>query len=325
MDESTQKETQSEKGPGWEQGILRDLAMATLKEQRAARRWGIFFKLLFFAYFLFGLMIWAALSQGDLKLGGKNFTALVDLNGVIKADSPASADKVVRGLRDAFKHKGTKGVVLRINSPGGSPVQARYIYDEIIRLRKKYPQIPLYAVIADLGASGGYYVAAAADRIYADKGSLVGSIGVLMNGFGFVEALQKLGVERRLLTAGENKGMLDPFSPLKEEEKTHAQGVLGKLHGQFIEAVKQGRGGRLKQDGKIFSGMFWSGEEARALGLIDGFGSAGFVAREVVGAEEMVNFSRKDDLFERLAERVGAGSARILMNTLSNLGGIGGM
>ncbi|OGT88622.1 MAG: peptidase S49 [Gammaproteobacteria bacterium RIFOXYA12_FULL_61_12] len=315
MDDSNQKE----KGPAWEQGLLRDLALAALKEQRAARRWGIFFKLLFFVYLFIAFAVWSALSSGDLRMTADNFTAVVDLNGVIKADSPAGADKVVTGLREAFKHKGTRGVILRINSPGGSPVQSRYIYDEIRRLRKKYPQILLYAVIADMGASGGYYVAAAADNIYADQGSLVGSIGVLMNGFGFVEAIQKLGVERRLLTAGENKGMLDPFSPLKEEEKVHAQGVLGKLHGQFIEAVKQGRGERLKQDPKIFSGMFWSGEEAKELGLIDGFGSAGFVAREVIGAEEMINFSRKDDLFERLAERVGAGSARALTDSLTTL------
>jgi len=246
-----------EEEPGWERKLLRDLAQASLKEQRAARRWGIFFKLLFFLYLLFALMAWIAISHKKLALaGGKPFTAVVELNGVIKADSAASADKVVSGLRDAFKNPGTKGVVLRINSPGGSPVQARTIHDEILRLRKKHPKIPLYAVITDICASGGYYVAVAADKIYADPASIVGSIGVLINGFGFVEAMKKLGIERRLLTAGVNKGILDPFSPLPEGQRRHLQRTLERLHRQFIATVRQGRAGRLKEDDTLFSGLF---------------------------------------------------------------------
>lgn len=315
-----QPSDQPESNLEWERQVLRDLAQAALKEQRAARRWGIFFKLIFFLYFFIALLIWAALSGDDVRLTGESVTAVVDLNGIIKADSPASADKIVTGLRDAFEHKGTKGVVLRINSPGGSPVQSRYIYDEMRRLRQKYPNIPLYAVIADIGASGGYYVAAAADKIYADRSSLVGSIGVLINGFGFVDAIQKLGVERRLMTAGDNKGMLDPFLPQKEEEKAHIQTVLDQLHQQFIEAVQKGRGERLKSDPKLFSGMFWNGEGAKALGLVDDFGGVSYVAREVIGAEKTVDFTRKQDLFQRLAERVGAGAASGLANWATELG-----
>ena len=306
----------------WQRKVLEDLVNASLKEQRAARRWGVFFKLLLFLYLFIGLAIWAALTTDDFALTSEKHTALVDLKGVIASDSNAAADNLVKGLRDAFKHKGTKGVILRINSPGGSPVQSAYIYDEIQRLRKKYPKIPLYAVIADICASGGYYVASAADKIYANESSIVGSIGVLMNGFGFVKTMETLGVERRLLTAGDHKAIMDPFSPLKEEERQHVQLILDKLHNQFIGAVKKGRGKRLKEDEKLFSGLFWSGLEGKELGLIDAFGSAGYVAREVIGEEEIVDFTRKEDLLERFAERLGESAAQMLMQWSGGFGAL---
>jgi protease-4 len=297
----------------WQRGLLEKLASASLKEQRAARRWGVFFKLLIFGYFAFGLIIWLAIYAEDAHLTSEKHTAVVELKGTIAPEGEASADKVIKGLREAFKHKGTKGVVLRLNSPGGSPVQSAYIYDEIKRLRTKYPKIPLYAVVSDLCASGCYFVASAADKIYANESSVLGSIGVLMNGFGFVDAMDKLGVERRLLTAGEHKGLLDAFSPLKEGEKAHVQTILDQLHHAFIAKVKAGRGKQLKDDDRLFSGLIWGGTAAKDLGLIDEFGSTSFVARDVIGAEETVNFTQKRDVFERFAERLGAGAAKALV------------
>ncbi|MBF0254853.1 MAG: S49 family peptidase [Gammaproteobacteria bacterium] len=304
----------------WHRRVLEDLANASIKEQRAARRWGIFFKILFALYLIVGLLAWVGLSQQDLSLSSDSHTAVVELNGVISHESASSADKVVKGLRDAFKHKGTKAVVVRINSPGGSPVQSAYIHDEMLRLRKKYPKIPLYAVVSDICASGGYYVASAAEKIYANESSLVGSIGVLMNGFGFVDAMKELGIERRLLTAGEHKGLMDPFSPLKETDKAHVQSLLDGLHTQFIKAVKAGRGDRLKADERIFSGLYWSGLEAKELGLVDEFGSTSSVAREVVGEEETLNFTRKEDLLERFAKRMGAGMSEALLQAAGGFG-----
>jgi protease-4 len=302
-----------ETDPQWERKVITDLAQAALKEQRATRRWGIFFKLLLFIYLFLAFALWVAVMDGDLAVSSDKHTAVIELKGVISDDSAASADKIVSALRKAFEHKGTQGVILRINSPGGSPVQSAYIHDEILRLRKKYPKIPVYAVIADICASGGYYVAVAADKIYADKSSLVGSVGVLMNGFGFVEAMEKIGVERRLLTAGEHKGVLDPFSPIDETEKLHVQGILDHLHQNFIKVVKEGRGERLKGDDKqLFSGLFWSGIEGKKLGLVDDFGSASSVARDVIGVKEMVNFTPKDDLLERFANSVGVGAVKSL-------------
>lgn len=297
----------------WQRNLLEKLASASLKEQRAARRWGIFFKFLIFGYFAFGLIIWLAIYAEDAHLTSEKHTAVVELKGTIAPEGEASADKVIKGLREAFKHKGTKGVVLRLNSPGGSPVQSAYIYDEIKRLRTKYPKTPLYAVVSDLCASGCYFVAAAADKIYVNESSVVGSIGVLMNGFGFVDTMDKLGVERRLLTAGEHKGLLDAFSPLKEGDRTHVQGILDQLHQEFIGKVKAGRGKRLKDDQRLFSGLIWGGAEAKTLGLVDEFGSTSSVARDVIGAEETVNFTQKRDVFERFAERLGAGAAKALV------------
>ncbi len=244
----------------------------------------------------------------------KGHTALVEIKGVIADDSEAGADNVISGLRSAFEDEETKGIILRINSPGGSAVQSGYIYDEIGRLKEKYEDIPVYAVVTDMCASGGYYVAVAADKIYVDKASIVGSIGVLMGGFGFEKGMEKLGIERRLLTAGEHKAILDPFSPLKEDERLHIEGLLDQVHQQFIAAVKEGRGDRLKVNEKIFSGLFWSGEESIKLGLADELGSSSYVAREVIKAETIVDFTPAEDLVERFAKRIGAGAASFLTN-----------
>jgi len=290
-------------------------------EQRKARRWGVFFKTLTFGYlFVILFMMSEGLSHDKLS-DVEKYTALVDLSGVIAAGEEASADFLVSGLRSAFKADGTQAVVLRINSPGGSPVQSGYVYDEIKRLRGLYPDIPLYAVISDIGASGAYYIAAAADRIYADKASLVGSIGVVASGFGFVDTMEKLGVERRLYTSGAHKAFLDPFSKEKAEEVELWEAVLDKTHQQFIDKVKEGRGDRLIIDENTFSGLVWNGEQALGKGLIDGLGSAGFVAREIVGAEEIVDFTPKPDPFERLTETLGiaAGSAIGKMLTMGGM------
>ncbi|MCG6868013.1 MAG: S49 family peptidase [Gammaproteobacteria bacterium] len=289
----------------WERRMLRDIAIAGIQEQRRARRWGIFFKMLTFAYLTALLyLIW----QGDYVdsvVKGKH-TALVELKGVIAPGQEAGADNVVKGLRDAFENDDAQAVILRINSPGGSPVQAGYINDEMRRLREKYPDKPLYAVIADIAASGGYYVAVAADEIYADKASLIGSIGVRMDGFGFVGAMDKVGVERRLFVAGDHKALLDPFLPLDELEAGHIRKLLDDIHDQFIEVVKQGRGDSLAGGEELFSGLIWTGDESVSLGLVDALGSAGYVAREVVGEEEIVDYTRKRDWLTRLSDRVGA-------------------
>ncbi|HHQ41736.1 MAG TPA: S49 family peptidase [Chromatiales bacterium] len=292
--------------------MLERIALEGLREQRRARRWSVFFRLAFLAYLVALLGVLIAGREAAAPLPGGRYTALVELKGEIAADGPASADSIVRGLRAAFEHERTAGVILRINSPGGSPVQAGQIYDEIRRLREAHPDVPLYAVVTDIAASGAYYVAAAADEIYADKASLVGSIGVLMDGFGFTEAMRKLGIERRLLTAGERKGFLDPFSPARPEDIAHMKRLLEQVHRQFIRAVREGRGDRLKDDPRIFSGLIWTGEEAVRLGLVDGLGSAGYVAREVIGAERIVDFTPKEDFLERLTERLGAAVARAL-------------
>jgi protease-4 len=311
--------------PDWERALINRLAAEHLREQRRSKRWGVIFKLLI-VFYLIGLLA-AGLSQGlwkELEAAGEH-TALVDVKGVIAPEADASADLVVSGLRDAFDASQVKGVILRINSPGGSPVQAGYINDEIHRLKQKYKEdkgkeMPVYAVAADLCASGGYYVAVAADEIYADKASLVGSIGVRLDAFGLEQAMKELGIERRLLTAGENKGILDPFSPLPDGQREFIQSLLDELHGQFIEAVKQGRGDRLKGGEELFSGLFWSGEQALALGLVDGLGSAGYVARELIKAETIVEYTKERDLFAGLARRLGAGVAGGFLEVMAALG-----
>ncbi|MDR2166036.1 MAG: S49 family peptidase [Zoogloeaceae bacterium] len=290
----------------WERETLEKLVFSTLNEQRARRRWGIFFRLVGFAYLLIVLAAVMGWTGGARKAGAGKHTAVINVSGAIAADGEVSADKIMASLRSAFEHENTVGVVLRINSPGGSPVQSGIIHDEMRRLRAKYPDIPLYAVVEDLCASGGYYIAAGADRIYVDKASLVGSIGVLMNGFGFTGTMEKLGVERRLLTAGENKGFLDPFSPMQPAQRTHVETMLAELHRQFISVVKKGRGDRLKETPETFSGLIWSGEQSVKMGLADGLGSVDSVARDIVKAEKLVDFSVKENLPERIAKRFGA-------------------
>ena len=295
----------------WERNVIRKLAESSLREQKRARRWGIFFKLLTFVYITTLLVLYT--DPEFSKTSITKHTALIDMNGVIADEEKASADNIVTALRDAFKDKNTAGVILRINSPGGSPVQSGYIYDEIKRLRKIYPDIPLYAVISDMCASGGYYVAAAADKIYADKASIVGSIGVRMDNFGFVDAMKKLGIERRTLTAGDNKALFDPFAPVDETAKLHLQTLLDDIHQQFITAVTTGRGDKLKTDTEgLFSGLIWTGEQAMTIGLVDELASASYVAREVIGQEDVIDYTLQDDLLERLAGRLGASMAQML-------------
>jgi protease-4 len=291
-------------GENWERAALEKIAVAAIQEQRRARHWGIFFKLLLFIYLFALLFIWLGWT-GKKETSASKHTAMVEIRGVIGPESAASADNVVSGLQDAFKDKRTQGVILRINSPGGSPVQAGYINDEVRRLRAKYPNIPLYAVVQDLCASGGYYVAVSADKIYVDKASLVGSIGVIIGGFGFVGTLEKLGIERRAYTAGENKDFLDPFQPEKPEDKEHAKKMLGEIHQQFINVVRQGRGKRLKESPEIFSGLVWTGERSVELGLADALGSLEYVAREVIKAEKVVDYTPDDNVFETLSKRLG--------------------
>ena len=305
-------------GPQWERAVLEKVALSAIQEQRSARRWGVFFKSAFLLYLVVLLFIGMGWVGKHDALPGKH-TALVEINGIISSNSQASADKIVSGLQAAFKDKNTQGVVIRINSPGGSPVQAGYINDEIRRLRAKYPTIPLYAVVEDICASGGYYIAAAADRIYVDKASIIGSIGVLMDGFGFTGTMEKLGVERRLLAAGENKGFLDPFSPIQDQQKAHAETMLGDIHQQFIAVVRQGRGKRLKETPDMFSGLLWVGQKSIDLGLADALGSLDSVARDVIKAENIVDFTQQENIAERFARRFGAASAETLMR-LSGFG-----
>lgn len=311
--------------PDWERALINRMALEHLQQQRRSKRWGVVFKLLILLY-LIGILA-AGLSSDlweEIAAAGDH-TALVEVKGVISSETQASADRVIQGLRDAFEADHVKGVIVRINSPGGSPVQSGYINDEIRRLKEKYKkdhgaEMPVYAVASDLCASGGYYVAVGADQIYADKASLVGSIGVRLDGFGLEQAMKDLGIERRLLTAGKNKGILDPFSPMPDAQREFIQGVLDDLHRQFIEAVKQGRGDRLKGGPELYSGLFWSGEQALALGLVDGLGSSSYVARDLIKAETVVDYTKKRDLFEGLAERFGTGVVGGLLEVMGSLG-----
>ncbi len=297
--------------PDWERALLEKIALKGLDEQRRTRQWSALFKLLWFGFLFLvfaALMGWLGGTGGDKVSIGKH-TALIDLKGVIGVESKASADKMITALNQAFKDKNTQGVVLRINSPGGSPVQSGYINDEMRRLRAKYPDIPLHVVVQDLCASGGYYVAVAADKIFVDKASLVGSIGVIMGGFGFTGAMDKLGVERRTYTAGDNKDFLDPFAPENPVHREHAKKMLGEIHEQFVKVVRQGRGKRLKESPEIFSGLVWTGEKSVELGLADGFGSLDSVARDVVKAERVVDFTPDENYFETLSKRLGTSVA----------------
>jgi len=319
--ESNNQQTNGKGGSdNWERDLVHELALESLKEKRRARRWGILFKLLTFVYLIGLLVLLVPEEFQETAIRDVEHTALVEVKGVIADEEEASAENIIKGLRDAYKNDSTKGVVLRINTPGGSPVQAGYINDEIRRLKKKHPKIPVYAVVTDICASGGYYIAAAADKIYVDKASIVGSIGVLMNGFGFVDGMQKLGIERRLMTAGEHKGLMDPFSPLQEFDRNHISGLLEKIHQQFIDVVKKGRGDRLKDDAHLFSGLFWTGEESVELGLADGIGNSSYVARELIGAEEIVDFTPAEDMLERFAKRMGAGATAAISGAIGIVG-----
>jgi len=287
-----------------ERGSLERLLLAHLVEQRKTRRWSLVFKSLGFIW-LFAIVFLLIFRDDGTFASVRPHTALIDVNGEIGGDHGVTADALIAALNAAFEDKHTQAVVLRINSPGGSPVHAGQVNDEIHRLRGKYAKIPVYAVVDDICASGGYYIAAAADKIFVDKASLVGSIGVLMDGFGFTEGMKKLGVERRLLAAGDNKGFLDPFSPLEPRQESHARTMLTEVHQQFIKVVRQGRGKRLKETPEIFSGLVWSGARSIELGLADALGSLDYVAREVVKAEDIVDYSPQESLADRLARRIG--------------------
>src|SRR5471030_541995 len=303
--------------PDWERAVLEKVALQAVQEQRRARQWSALFKLLWllFAFLVLSAWLgWIGRPDKDAIAGGVGrHTALVDLEGVIAPDTKASADKIIKGLNRAFKDTNTQGVVLRINSPGGSPVQAGYINDEIRRLRAKYPNTPLYAVVQDLCASGGYYVAVAADKIFVDKASLVGSIGVIISSFGFAGAMEKLGVERRAYTSGENKDFLDPFLPENPAHRAQAEKMLGEIHQQFISVVRQGRGKRLKESPEMFSGLMWTGSQSIELGLADDYGTVDSVARDVIKAEKILDYSVKENIAERFAKRLGADMAQSLV------------
>ena len=301
----------------WERDALRQVALEAIAEQRRARRWGIFFKLVILAYV--SILLLVALFGGALGGGGAagRHTAMVSIEGVIEENSAASAENIVGGLRAAFEAENVVGVLLKINSPGGSPVQAGIVNDEIRRLRQLHPEIPIYAVVTDIAASGAYYIAAAADRIYVDKASMVGSIGVLMNSFGFTGTMEKLGIERRLYTAGQSKGFLDPFSPEQQRDVAHVNRLLEEIHRQFIDVVRQGRGDRLTAGDEVFSGLIWTGEQSVQMGLADELRNLYSVAREVVGAEKVLDYTPSQDVFSRFAEQFGASVARNLAPIVS--------
>ncbi|MFO1371797.1 MAG: S49 family peptidase [Candidatus Competibacteraceae bacterium] len=300
----------------WAREVLSKLAFAAVTEQRRTRRWGIFFKLLFFAYLVVLLALAWPGHLVETATSSKRHTALVRISGLISSSTEANAKHVVEGLRKAFKDKNTAGVVVEINSPGGSPVQAGEIYDEIQRLRQQYPKIPVYAVANDVCASGGYYVAAAAQKIYANKASIIGSIGVRTDSFGFTDALAKLGIERRAYTAGANKDFLDPFLPAKPEDVRHLQGMLDAIHQQFIAAVKQGRGERLKDNPQVFSGLMWTGEQSVGLGLVDALGGTRYVAEDVIGEKSIVDYTKRTRLVERLFDETEASLGAVLLKIL---------
>ena len=302
----------SDNNPQWERQLLEKIALASLNELRAKRRWGIFFKLAGLAYLVAVLVLVVDWGASD-KLADKKHTALINVRGTIDASGDASAEKINGALQSAFEDKGTAGIIMRINSPGGSPVQSGIVYDEIRRLRTKYPDIALYAVVEDMCASGGYYIASAADKIYVDKASVVGSIGVLMDGFGFTGIMERLGVERRLLTAGENKGFLDPFSPQDMKQKQHAQILLEEIHKQFIDVVRKGRGDRLKETPETFSGLMWTGAQSVKMGLADDFGTVDSVARDQIKVENILDYSVRENIAERFAKRLGADVSQALL------------
>jgi protease-4 len=322
MSEENQSKWQGENAnpsPSWERETLEKVLLASVHEQRRARLWGLLFKGAIFIYLVVVAVLAFRPDGGflDHSVSSKEHTAVIDVAGAIMEGNPTDADNLIEGLHDAVKDKGTKGILLRMNSPGGSPVQAAYVFEEIRRIKKEKPTLPIVAVISDLCASGCYYIAAAADKIFVHPASVVGSIGVIMNGFGFVDTMRSLGVERRLLIAGEHKALLDPFSPVNAVEKQHLQGVIDSVHQQFIDAVKQGRGERLKESPDMFSGLVWTGEESIKLGLADAVGDARSVAKDVIGQKDTVNFTPRERLIERISRRLGASLATALESAVS--------
>jgi len=318
----TQESDGSRQEP-WEREVLERLALETLAERRRSRRWSVFFRILFFTYLIVVTVSlfnsWPRVNPMD---EGK-IAAMIGVKGMIMPDSPSSAEMLIKGLEDAARNEHTQGIVLEMNSPGGSPVQAASVFEAIRRIKREKPKLPIVAVIGDMCASGCYYIAAAADKIYVSPASIVGSIGVIMSTFGFVDAIHKLGVERRLLTAGEHKALMDPFSPVKPEEKAHIQRLLNDVHRQFIAAVKEGRGKRLKDDPDLFSGLVWTGSRSIELGLADGLGDVHSVAREVIGTDRLIDFTPKEEVWKRLARKfgtsVGEGLGRVLSGSLGGL------
>ncbi len=315
-----QNKTDLSNAPGWEREIIEKLALAAITEQIRARRWGVFFKSLMFVYLIavFGIAVYPHFirSLGD---DGKDHTAIINVVGMIAEDKDANADSIIESLRNAVKDEHTKGIILNANSPGGSPVQSSYVYEEIRKIKKEHPNLPIYAVVSDICASGCYFIVSASDKIFVNPSSLVGSIGVLMDGFGFVDVMQKLGVERRLFKAGAHKAMLDPFSPPKEDETRYVQDLLNQVHQQFIGAVKAGRGDRLKENPELFSGLVWTGEEGVKLGVVDGFGNQDSVAKDLVGAEKRVDFSRQEHLIDKIAGKLGVSFGQVIGSRIQGL------
>ncbi len=306
--------------PGWERDVIEKLVLAAVTEQTRARRWGVFFKSLLFIYLiaLFGAAMYPKLKK-DMGVDSKGHTAVVEVVGLIAENKDATAENIIESLRNAVKDKNTKGIILHANSPGGSPVQSSYVYEEIKKIKKDHPDLPIHTVVSDICASGCYYIASASDQIFVNQASLVGSIGVLMDGFGFVDSMEKLGVERRLLTAGAHKAMLDPFSPPKEDETRYMQTLLDQVHQQFIGAVRAGRGDRLKETPEMFSGLVWTGEEGVKLGIADGFGNDDYVAREIIGAEELVDFTQEERFLDRIAGKLGASFGQAIGSAVQGL------
>ncbi|BDZ74529.1 MULTISPECIES: S49 family peptidase [Methylophaga] len=312
---NSENTSNSKEDQTWERNVLRDLAFAAIREQRNKRRWGYVFKGLIFLYLIAFLIL--SYSPKQLSSATGPHTAMVEISGPIASESEANADSIVTGIRNAFEDQSAKGLILRMNTPGGSPVQSGIVNDEIQRLKKTRPDFPVYAVIQDVCASGGYYIAVAADKIYADKASIVGSIGVRMDGFGFTDLIDKVGVERRSLTAGEHKAFLDPFLPMKEADLEHAHNMLDTIHQQFIDVVKEGRGDRLANNDDLFSGLFWSGEQAVDLGLIDGLANTSTVARDILGAEDIVDYTPRPNYLDQFAGKLGASISQFVSEKAS--------
>jgi len=313
------KKSNANQESGWEREVLEKLALAGITEQTRARRWSVFFKSLVFCYLtiVLGITLYPVLKK-DMGIDSKDHTAVIDVRGPIAEDKDANAASIIESLRNAVKDKQTKGIILHSNSPGGSPVQSAYVYEEIRAIKKQHPELPIYAVVSDICASGCYYIASATDKIFVNPSSLIGSIGVLMDGFGFVDVMQKLGVERRLLTAGAHKAMLDPFSPPKTDETLYMQGLLDQVHQQFISAVKAGRGDRLIESPDMFSGLVWTGEAGVKIGIADGFGTEDYVAKDIIGAENLVDFTKQSRFLDKIAGKLGASFGHALGTLLQS-------